>query len=233
IEEVDSYAVFAAVDIVDDNVVWVLAVVTEYEGGDWVMGNWCRDAALGDASTQDPWEVAQWNCYNSDDGDYTRLDEISITCSCGTTSAFTAPSCDDSFSLDVDYFSFPDGCYEVRTTPTLNGEYAYFLNGVEEVGSYVVYADPDIVDDNVVWVLGYANEYEGDNWDITRLCRDAALGDGSTQDPWEVAQWDCYSSDDGDYTRLDEISITCSCDTTPAPTAGSTPAPTVGPTPAP
>ncbi|CAM9337771.1 unnamed protein product, partial [Ectocarpus sp. 13 AM-2016] len=235
IEDEGSAVVYASENIVDDNLVWVLGNVNEwYDGGTWDISWLCRDAAFGDASSQDPWEVVQWNCYSSDDDDYTRLDEISITCSCGTTPAPTTLSCDDSFSLDVDYSSVRDGCYEVRTTPTINGEYAYFLNGIEEdVDSSVVYTTDDIVDDHVVWVLGSVNEYEGGDWDITRLCRDAALGDGSTQDPWEVAQWDCYSSADDAYTRLDEISITCSCDTTPAPTAGSAPAPTVGSTPAP
>ncbi|CAN0017205.1 unnamed protein product [Ectocarpus sp. 12 AP-2014] len=230
-----SAVVYASENIVDDNLVWVLGNVNEwYDGDTWDISRLCRDAAFGDASTQDPWEVVQWNCYSSDDGDYTRLDEISITCSCGTTPAPTTLSCDDSFSLDVDYSSVRDGCYELNTAWTINGENAYFLNGIEEdVDSSVVYTTDDMVDDHVVWVLGYVNEYEGGNWDITWLCRDAALGDGSTQDPWEVAQWDCYSSADDAYTRLDEISITCSCDTTPAPTAGSTPAPTVGPTPAP
>ncbi|CAN0154968.1 unnamed protein product, partial [Ectocarpus sp. 8 AP-2014] len=57
-------------------------------------------------------------------------------------------------------------------------ENAYFLNGIEEdVDSSVVYTTDDMVDDHVVWVLGYVNEYEGGNWDITWLCRDAALGD--------------------------------------------------------
>ncbi|CAB1103877.1 unnamed protein product [Ectocarpus sp. CCAP 1310/34] len=46
-------------------------------------------------------------------------------------------SCDNVFHLDVDYYSFYDGCYEVSTTTTINGEYAYFLNGIEEVDSYV------------------------------------------------------------------------------------------------
>ncbi|CAB1103876.1 unnamed protein product [Ectocarpus sp. CCAP 1310/34] len=113
------------------------------------MASWCRDAALGDPFTHDPWEVTQSDCYNSDDGDYTRLDEISITCSCGTTPAPTAPSCDDSFSLDVDYFSGRDGCYELNTAWTINGKNAYFLNGIEEdVDSSVVYAADDMVDDN-------------------------------------------------------------------------------------
>ncbi|CAM9684046.1 unnamed protein product [Ectocarpus sp. 12 AP-2014] len=230
-----SAVVYASENIVDDNLVWVLGNVNEwYDGDTWDISWLCRDAAFGDASTQDPWEVVQWNCYSSDDGDYTRLDEISITCSCGTTPAPTTLSCDDSFSLDVDYSSVRDGCYELNTAWTINGENAYFLDGIEEdVDSSVVYTTDDMVDDHVVWVLGYVNEYEGGNWDITWLCRDAALGDGSTQDPWEVAQWDCYSSADDAYTRLDEISITCSCDTTLAPTAGSTPAPTVGSTLAP
>ncbi|CAM9435216.1 unnamed protein product [Ectocarpus sp. 13 AM-2016] len=234
IEDAGSAVVYASANILDDNLVWALGNVNDwYDDDTWDISRLCRDAALGDASTQDPWEVAQWDCYNSDDGDYTRLDEVSITCSCGTTPAPTAPSCDDSFSLDVGYSSIPDGCYEVRTTPTINWEYAYFLNGIEEVDSYVVYATDEMVDDNVVWVLGIADEYDGSTWVFSSICRDAALGDASTQDPWEVAQWDCYSSDDGDYTRLDDMSITCSCDTTPAPTVGPTPFPTILPTPAP
>ncbi|CBJ32371.1 expressed unknown protein [Ectocarpus siliculosus] len=230
-----SALVYASESIVDDNLVWVLGNVNEwYDGDTWDVSWLCRDAALGDASTQHPSEVVQWNCYSSEDSDYTRLDEISITCSCGTTPAPTALSCDDSFSLDVDYSSVRDGCYELNIAWTINGENSYFLNGIEEdVDSSVVYTTDDLVDDHLVWVLGNVNEYEEGNWVISPICRDAALGDPFTQEPWEVARWDCYSSDDDDFTRLDEISITCSCDTTPAPTAGSTPAPTVGPTPFP
>ncbi|CAM9246215.1 unnamed protein product [Ectocarpus sp. 8 AP-2014] len=239
IEDVGSAVVYGTDDIVDDNLVWVLGNVNEGddEGTTWSIARICQDASLGDASTQHPSEVAQWDCYSSEDGDYTRLDEISITCSCGTTPAPTAldvSSCDDSFQLDVGYSSVRDGCYELNTAWTINGVSAYFLNGIDEdVDSSVVYTTDDMVDDHLVWVLGNVNEYEEGNWVIAPICRDAALGDPFTLEPWEVAQWDCYSSDDGDYTILDDISITCSCDTTPAPTTGSTPAPTVGSTPAP
>ncbi|CAM9895386.1 unnamed protein product, partial [Ectocarpus fasciculatus] len=231
-EDVGSSVVYATDDIVDDNLVWALANVDEdFDGVSWDMSMRCRDAALGDASTQHPSEVAQWDCYSSEDDAYTRLDEITINCSCGTTttadSGDTDATCDDVFNLNVDYSDVRDGCYELRTASTINGENAYFLNGIEEdEGSSLVYATGLIVDDNLVWALAYLNEdYDGVSWDLTWLCRDAALGDASTQHPSEVAQWDCYSSEDDAYTRLDEITITCSCGTTPAPTAGTTLAP--------
>ncbi|CAN0222267.1 unnamed protein product [Ectocarpus fasciculatus] len=135
-------------------------------------------------------------------------------------------SCDDLFYLNVDYSSIRDGCYELRTAATINGENAYFLDGIEEdVGSSVVYAEDGIADDNLVWVLANVEDFDGVDWETTGFCRDAALGDASTQHPSEVAQWDCYSSEDDAYTRLDEITITCSCGTTPTPTAGTTLAP--------
>ncbi|CAM9602797.1 unnamed protein product [Ectocarpus fasciculatus] len=82
------------------------------------------------------------------------------------------------------------------------------------------------MDETLVWVFAYLNEdYDGVSWDVTRLCRDAALGDASTQHPSEVAQWNCYNSEDDDYTRVDEITITCSCGTAPTPTADTTLAP--------
>lgn len=68
--------------------------------------------------------------------------------------AFGMSSCDDLFYLDIDYSSDRDGCYE-SVGSTVNWENAYFLNGIEDVGSAVVYGTNEIVDDHVRYVRAW------------------------------------------------------------------------------
>ncbi|CAM9667945.1 unnamed protein product, partial [Ectocarpus sp. 13 AM-2016] len=155
-------------------------------------------------------------------------------------------SCYSSFYLNIDYTNDVDGCYE-DTTTSLNYLDGYFLDGVEAGGSSVVYASSYIRDDHFVWVVGnvYDIDVEEGIFEASTICKDAYEEDATTLHPVEVIQWNCYSTADDDYTRLDEIDITCSCGTvagfTPSPLyspiAGSTAAPvpiaTSEPTPTP
>ncbi|CAN0243968.1 unnamed protein product [Ectocarpus fasciculatus] len=130
--------------------------------------------------------------------------------------------CYTSFYLTIDYAGGVNGCYE-DTTTSVNDLDAYFLDGLETEGSSVVYATSTFRDDHVIWVVGnvYDIDVEEGIWDVSPTCKDAAEEDATTLHPVEVNQWDCYSIEDDDYTRLDEVQITCSCGTI----AGSTPSP--------
>ncbi|CAM9436899.1 unnamed protein product [Ectocarpus fasciculatus] len=138
--------------------------------------------------------------------------------------------CYTSFYLTIDYAGGVNGCYE-DTTTSVNDLDAYFLDGLETEGSSVVYATSTFRDDHVIWVVGnvYDIDVEEGIWDVSPTCKDAAEEDATTLHPVEVNQWDCYSIEDDDYTRLDEVQITCSCGTI----AGSTPSPPTPRTPVP
>ncbi|CAM9634834.1 unnamed protein product [Ectocarpus sp. 6 AP-2014] len=135
-------------------------------------------------------------------------------------------SCYSSFYLDIDYTNDVDGCYE-DTTTSFNDLDGYFLDGVEAGGSSVVYASSSFRDDHFVWVVAnvYDIDVEEGIFDASITCKDAYEDDATTLHPVEVIQWNCYSTADEDYTRLDEIEITCSCGTV----AGYTPSPVYSP----
>ncbi|CAN0509192.1 unnamed protein product, partial [Ectocarpus sp. 12 AP-2014] len=154
-------------------------------------------------------------------------------------------SCYSSFYLTVDYTSAVDGCYE-DTTTSFNDLDGYFLDGVEAGGSSVVYASSYVRDDHFVWVVAnvYDIDVEEGIFDASITCKDAYEEDATTLHPVQVIQWNCYSTVDEDYTRLDEIETTCGCGTfasyyssiaTPEPTPApvSPPIATPEPTPAP
>ncbi|CAB1106192.1 unnamed protein product [Ectocarpus sp. CCAP 1310/34] len=134
-------------------------------------------------------------------------------------------SCYGSFYLNIDYTSEVDGCYE-DTTTSINDLDGYFLDGVEAGGSSVF-----------VWVVAnvYDMDVEEGIFDAATTCKDAYEEDATTLHPVEVIQWNCYSTADEDYTRLDEIEITCSCGTVAGLTSSPvySPIATPEPTPAP